>query len=217
MPKPIAGVSMLQKIARSLNILLLCMVLDSMPSFGAENGTESGAEILPPQGATGTEAISFENDVIKLRLRPRTTQQMAAFFEARGFPQAMRQRLAKYCFMTVVMKNKSTDVVWLELDNWRFQSAHGSVERIPRSHWPPLWQQMHIPLAAQSTFRWTLLPERLDFQPQEGEGGNILLVPIKATFALRARFAVGKDKRTAFNIHVSNLRCASDPEREERL
>jgi hypothetical protein len=181
---------------------LLGMFLLNMPAMGADKAVR--------QDVKDKDGIRFENAMIQLRLRPRTAQQMAAFFEARGFPKPMRQALAKYCFMTVVMKNRSSQVVWLDLDNWRFQSAHRVIARIPRSQWPPLWQKMHIPMAAQSTFRWTLLPEQLDFQPQEGEGGNIILNSTNRPFALLARFAVGKDKQSSFNIHLSNLRCAGD-------
>jgi hypothetical protein len=54
---------------------------------------------------------------------------------------------------------------------------------------------MNIPLARQSTFRLTLLPETLDFQPDEQEGGNIILPPTRAPILLQADFVTGSDKR----------------------
>lgn len=51
--------------------------------------------------------------------------------------------------------------------------------------------------ARQPTFRWTLLPENLDFQPDEREGGNIML-PRTRDPLLRLKF--------------DNLYCAEDPQ-----
>jgi len=154
---------------------------------------QAGEEVITP---------TYEDKHIQLRLFPRTTEQMAAFFEARGFPAAMRAELESYCFITAVIKNKSNTVIWLDLNKWQFTSALFSplkkIQRIPRSQWPPLWEKMKIPMASQSTFRWTLLPEQLDFQPDESEGGNIILKKPKTPFTLTARFVVdetGPDAR----------------------
>lgn len=133
---------------------------------------------------------SYEDTQIRLRLFPRTTEQMAAFFEARGFPQEMRAALEHYCFFTVVIDNKSQNIVRLDLQDWHFSSMSKDIRRIPRSQWPPLWQKMNIPLSSQSTFRWTLLPERLDFQVEESEGGNVIVEKTENNFSLRARFSV---------------------------
>jgi hypothetical protein len=72
---------------------------------------------------------------------------------------------------------------------------------------------MAAPLPSQSTFRWTLLPEALDFRPDESEGGNITLERTAESFALEARFAVGAD-RTGGDIEVrlDGLHCAEDPQ-----
>ncbi len=146
--------------------------------------------VLSVQAAEKPVLPSYEDEQIRLRIFPRTTEQMSAFFEARGFPKRMLAELEPYCFFTVVIENKSKNIIWLELKKWSFSSAQKRVRRIPRSQWLPLWDKMNIPLAAQSTFRWTLLPERLDFQPDENEGGNVILEKSKRPFSLVAQFDV---------------------------
>jgi hypothetical protein len=63
----------------------------------------------------------------------------------------------------------------------------------------------------QSTFRWTLLPAKLDFQADEREGGNITLSRTDKPFSLHATFATGKDKQgPRIDVQMKDLRCAED-------
>lgn len=153
----------------------------------------------------------FENEQLRLRLSPRTTEQMAAFFEARGFPAAMIQQLTGYCFFTVTIKNKTNKSLWLNLSDWDFSADQQSLTRLPKSTWPPIWKALNIPQAAQATFRWTLLPESLQFYANESEGGNIVLQKTPRPFVLRARFAVGKEQ-VPLMATLHNLRCADSIE-----
>jgi len=150
---------------------------------------------------------SFENLQLRLKLFPRSTEQMAGFFEARGFPVAMIQQLSNYCFFTVVIKNKSNDKLWLDLREWNFSTKQQPLSRIPRSMWPPIWEKLNVPLAAQATFRWTLLPETLHFYANESEGGNIILQKTSTPFTLRARFSLGKNNMSMIAT-VNDLQCA---------
>ncbi|NOX91826.1 MAG: hypothetical protein GXP18_05070 [Gammaproteobacteria bacterium] len=154
---------------------------------------------------------SFENAQLRLQLFPWSTEQMAAFFEARGFPTAMIEELSAYCFFTASIKNKRNAVLQLDLTNWDFVSRDGRLQRIPRSQWPPLWKKMNVPLASQSTFRWMLLPETLHFYAHEKEGGNIVLKKTKAIFSLRARFGLGENTGPVVAM-VNNLQCADATE-----
>lgn len=167
-----------------------------------------GADKISPPG--------FENDLIRLRLMPRSPEQMAGFFEARGFPIAMANNLSNYCFFTVVIKNKSNDVLWLDLSEWKFLSGQQRLHRFPRSHWLTLWKKMDVPQASQATFRWTLLPEELDFRPDEGEGGNIILEKTDKPFLLQARFAQGKNKNAGMvTATINHLRCSNSQEADK--
>jgi len=149
---------------------------------------------------------------LSVEFQPRTPDQMSAFYTARGFPSRMVELLRQQCFITVRIRNTSTDVVWLELANWRFSAAQQPLNRLHRDYWKTRWQQMNIPLASQSTFRWTLLPETLDFQPDEQEGGNIILPRTREPVSVQAEFATGVDKRgPRVRLRFDNLHCAEDP------
>jgi len=71
---------------------------------------------------------------------------------------------------------------------------------------------MQIPLEHQSTFRWTLLPEILDFQPEEREGGNIILPRSDQPMQIHASFPTRADKSgDPLTVIFNNIKCAKDP------
>jgi hypothetical protein len=149
---------------------------------------------------------------LTVALDPRTPEQIAAFYEARGFGRAMIDLLTEQCYITVYIHNKSREIVWLDLDHWRFGDARAVITRRDRGYWQQRWEAMDIPLAHRSTFRWTLLPEQLDFRPDEREGGNIILPRTGRPFTVSARFDTGAD-RAGMPIHISfdNVQCADSP------
>ena len=81
---------------------------------------------IPPQ---------YDSPELALGLMPRTPQQIAAFYEARGFSEQMIQKLKQQCFITVWIHNKSSQVIWLDLSRWRFNNADGVVARRDRHYW----------------------------------------------------------------------------------
>ncbi len=158
------------------------------------------------------DPLVFENNQIKVRLTPRTPDQMAAFYSARGFPEEMVKIVRQQCFITVVIRNQSDDILWLDTDNWRFESADGPVTRYGRPYWQKRWAELQALAPSQATFHWTLLPEALDFRPNEGEGGNIVLSRVAKPFSITANFAIGKDKKGGrVEVRFDSVRCVEDP------
>lgn len=148
---------------------------------------------------------------LEIGFTPRSPQQMGSFYEARGFPKEMREVLAKQCFITVGILNNSNKKIWLDLSNWKFSSAGKTIEREHRDAWKKRWQDMNIPLNKQSTFRWTLIPETLDYLPGEHEGGNIVLPFTDKPVSLTATFATGENKQgETITITTDKLFCAED-------
>ncbi|MDT8404293.1 hypothetical protein [Sulfuriflexus sp.] len=161
--------------------------------------------------AAQPERRVFENDFLKLTVNPRTAQQMAAFYEGRGFPAEAILLTRTACFFTIGIHNKSRDILWLETANWRFQTASGPLKRVTREEWQQRWQRIGLALPHQSTFRWTLLPAELDFQADEHEGGNITLSRTDKPFSLHASFATGRDKQgPRIDVRIADLRCGED-------
>lgn len=155
------------------------------------------------------QKFQFNSPQLKISLTPRTPEQIGAFYEGRGFSKAMINILKQQCFLTVIIKNKSRNILWHDLSNWNFTSSNKNILRYNRAYWKNKWQKMHIPLAHQSTFRWTLLPESLDFRSNEAEGGNIILPYTNTPVTLRAVFKAKADNSgKPVNIKINNIRCA---------
>lgn len=167
--------------------------------------------LLVAPDIAGSES-HYDSPELEVGLNPRTPQQIAAFYEARGFSKPMVAALKQQCFITVWVHNKSQNIIWLDLSQWQFRYATGAVIRHDRHYWKDEWNKMQIPLAHQSTFRWTLLPEVLDFQPGEREGGNIILPRDERPIQLQASFPIRADKSgIPISIVFNNIVCAKDP------
>lgn len=163
-----------------------------------------------PEGASGPYTYSSAQLIVALD--PRTPEQIAAFYEARGFGRPMIELLSTQCYITVFIHNTGQDIVWLDLAQWHFSDAQGDLARRNRGYWQLRWQDMDIPMAHQATFRWTLLPERLDFRPDEREGGNIILPRSGRPLTVRARFDTGADRSGApIHVRFDNVQCVDTP------
>jgi len=168
--------------------------------------------LTPASWSNAATPLQYDSLELAVGLIPRTPQQIAAFYEARGFNTSMVEKLKQQCFITVWIHNKSSQVIWLDLVQWRFSNSDGVIERRDRHHWQAVWNEMQIPLAHQSIFRWTLLPEILDFQPDEREGGNIILPRDDKPIQIQASFPTRADKSgTPIKVNFNNIQCAKDP------
>lgn len=152
-----------------------------------------------------------ENDKLLVVLIPHTPEQMAAFYEARGFPRNAIERIRKTCFVTVHIKNKSRSTIWLEQKNWHASNNDKPLPRLGRDYWDEQWDDIELPLAKRSTFGWTQLPEVRDLQADEPVGGNIVFPGTTDTFDLVAYFYLGKDKRGGMLVtRFENIQCPKD-------
>ena len=164
-------------------------------------------------GVAATQLPGVSTEQIEIQFAPRTPNQLMSFYEARGFPAEMIDILSQQCFITVRIHNKSKEKIWHDLANWQFSHNGKPLAREPRNYWLDKWQTMNMPQASISTFRWTLIPEALDYLPDEEEGGNIILPRVKGPISVKARFATGDDKQgAALTIEYDELYCAENKE-----
>ncbi len=138
---------------------------------------------------------------------------MMSFYEARGFPPKMIDILSKECFITVRLHNTSGEKIWHDLADWQFSHNGKPLERKHRNYWLDQWHTMNMPLASISTFRWTLIPETLDYLPDEEEGGNIILPRVDGAISVKASFATGDDRQgEVITIEYDRLYCSENKE-----
>jgi hypothetical protein len=188
-------VNVLPVFNRHLVITLLCSAIISIEAAAA-----------PEQAKHTTDSG------IHIELSPRTPDQIASFYEARGFPRQMIEVLRQQCFFTVRLLNRRDEIVWLELSNWAFSHEGKPLHRPHRDAWQQRWQNMNMPMASRATFRWTLLPETLDYLPDEEEGGNIILPRVQGDIQLHAVFKTGQNKLgPQLEMDFTMLNCAASP------
>lgn len=151
----------------------------------------------------------IENNNLLVVLVPRSPDQMAAFYEARGFPQTAIERIRQTCFMTVHIENKSRDVIWLDLDQWRFTAAGKPLQRLDTSYWEAQWDAIDLRQASRSTFGWTQLPPLRDLRPDEPVGGNLVFPGTTGTLTIEASFHTGADRQGGpISIGFGNIGCS---------
>lgn len=161
-----------------------------------------------PVQAKQNSRYQYNDNQIKISLSPRTPEQIAAFYEGRGFKKEMVNKLKQQCFITIGIHNKSKDILWHDASKWIFTSKSGNIQRLDRTHWKSVWKEMNIPLAHQSTFHWTQLPEKLDFRSSEGEGGNIILPYTNQPITLKAEFKTKANKSgKPINVMIDGIQC----------
>ena len=155
-----------------------------------------------------------ENDDMLMVLMPHTPEQIAAFYEARGFPKNALDLISKTCFVTVHIENKSNRIIWLETVNWDLSSNQQTLQRLGKDYWDARWDEIKLPLANRATFGWTQLPVQRDLQPDEPVGGNIVLHGDIGKFNLKARFLTGKDKRGGLlEVRFQDIECPTEEPR----
>ena len=164
-------------------------------------------------GTAAPQPLVISTGEMEIQFVPRSPDQLMSFYEARGFPSEMIDILSEQCFITVRIHNKSAAKIWHDLGTWQFSHENKPLERKHRNYWLDKWREMAMPMASISTFRWTLLPETLDYLPDEEEGGNIILPRVQGPITLKASFATG-DHKQGDVIHIQNdkLFCAENPE-----
>jgi hypothetical protein len=169
--------------------------------------------ILVISATQPVQPVVIDTAEFTIEMTPRTPDQMRSFYEARGFPVEMLDEISRYCFITTGITNKGKDKLWLDLSQWEYSSGGKIIERRHRSQWKAHWQKTGMPKSSQATFRWTLMPETLDYLPGEREGGNVTLPFTPGHFTLEASFRTGDDKKgEIINIRTDKLFCAEDPE-----
>ena len=161
---------------------------------------------IPPSFAADAR---LAREGVEIFISARTPEQVSAFYSARGLPPVALQELSKICFLTVSLHNRRTTTLWLEPAAWRFMDAQGKpITRVSRQEWTARWTTLQVPLAAQSTFGWTQLPESRDLYPEESVGGNIAILPSVGNFSLIARFRTGAEgEGPALELTVPGLSC----------
>ena len=163
-----------------------------------------------PKGETEKKdgTVSVANATLSFKMIARTPEQMAAFYEGRGFPAKATNVFSDVCFFTVIVKNLSRDIVWLEPASWQINRESGeNIKRLGQQYWRKRWQQLNLPKNNQATFRWTLLPTSRDLRPDEGVGGNLVLAATPGKIMVTPVFRLGAEGQSRLKLATQTIRC----------
>ena len=150
----------------------------------------------------------YEDDDIGFRVVPRSPDNIIAFYQGRGFPQAAIDEIKKTCYVTFLMRNLGDTIIWLDLENWRYSSEDPGFRRLKRSYWKEKWLEIKMPMAFQSTFGWSLLPDVRDLHPDEGVGGSATFTFTDKPIVVEARFKLGRNMDEGEKIiRFDQVRC----------
>lgn len=163
------------------------------------------ATLLP--AAENKPSLIYEDADVYMRLVLRSPEQLSGFYQGREFPDKAVKAILDTCYVTPIIKNKRFDVLWLDLDQWKF-IADKPVPRIKRDYWDQRWRELGLKQAHQSTFGWTLMPERRDLRVDESVGGAVVIPWQDKAFNLVARFPTGESRDGAVKeIQFKGVRC----------
>ncbi|MDH4273868.1 MAG: hypothetical protein OEW08_02395 [Gammaproteobacteria bacterium] len=164
-----------------------------------------------PSMSVMAEDWRYEDADVVISGNNRSPDQVASFYEGRGFPKAMIDEARQRCFIVWGIHNKTNHVLWMDLEKWTFTHGRAHVARTTRAQWFKRWEQIQAPQNARSTFRWTLLPETLDLQPDEGVGGNVTLAATRGPFDVEFSFVVGETRAKKIKrVLIKGVQCAFD-------
>jgi len=121
--------------------------------------------------------------------------------------------------VTVVIRNHSDRVVWLEPARWTVETEAGQVASpLTPGEWGAEWDQVGLPAAQRATFQWTQLPRSRDLQPHEPVGGNLAFRRFPGKFTLKMTFATGKARDgKPIRAEIPGLSCKVDPNTSNRI
>jgi len=190
-------------------LLLLCTSANSASIENIENLERKNTK--QKIASLKTNTFVFKTKQVRIKLRPRSPEQIAAFYFGRGFPLAMVNEIKQLCFITVSLHNRSKHKLLLDFTNWYFNSKTNALKRYTNSYWIKIWKKHKYPKPSIATFTWTTLKDQFEFQPDEYEAGNIILkrssdlINIKGTL-----FLLKNNKPVPIKINFEGIRCVQN-------
>jgi hypothetical protein len=136
----------------------------------AASGVERGAD-----GETGLAKWRFTSGEVEIELIQRLPDQTRGFFEARQFPAAVADEIARNCIFQTIIRNPGTSgaggPLAVDLATWRV--SHDGVEGGVKlkEPWLASWPGTAVGQAARLAFQWALFPTRQEFLPGDYNWG----------------------------------------------
>jgi hypothetical protein len=136
----------------------------------------AAAEVVrSADGETGLAKWSFTAGDVEIELIQRLPDQTRGFFQARDFPNAVADEIARNCIFQTIIRNTDASgagsPVAIDLETWRIRhdGAEGGVKL--KESWLASWPEATVGQAARLAFKWALFPTRQEFLPGDYNWG----------------------------------------------
>lgn len=160
---------------------------------------------------TGLRHWQWQEAGIHFKLTQRLPDQTRAFFGARGFDKAARERIALACVFQSEFKNTAGNdepPVEYDLSEWRVHTDEEVRPLMVRETWKPIWQEHDLPKAARIAFEWALLPTYQEYATGDYNWGMTAYgLPPGSEFDLEFSWQRGDQHYTR---RINGIECPPD-------
>ncbi len=163
------------------------LLLAALPAIAG-----AGDVVRSVDGETGLAKWSFTAGDVGIELIQRLPDQTRGFFQARNFPPAVADEIARNCIFQTIIRNNgasgSGSPVTVNLETWRIRhdGVEGGVKL--KEPWLASWSEASAGPAARLAFQWAMFPTRQEFLPGDYNWGMT---------------AFGLSPGSAFDLHVT--------------
>ncbi len=162
---------------------------------------------------TGLVGWKLHAGVLELELVQRLPDQTRAFFQARGFPAEIADRIARACVMQTIVRNigqpDKAQAVRVDLQEWRLKYRNVVRPIKLKETWLAEWTEDTVSPAARIAFRWATFPTEQIFEPRGDYNWGMTSygLPPGAEFDLQVVWHEGLQRHTAW---LRYIQCAAD-------
>jgi len=157
------------------------------------------------------DKMIYQDDDVYLRFIQLTPHQIGSFYEGREFKKAAVDKLTASCYVTVIIKNRSDDFLWIDIAKWEFIQNGRKIIQQDRTYWNKQWDEINLKQAHRSTFNWTLMPAERNLYPHEDVGGRIPIPMQTKPFTVVLNFPTGENKQgKTKTVKMENVICKLD-------
>jgi hypothetical protein len=146
---------------------------------------------------------------VAITVQPLTAKWRTAFYNGRGFTEAVIRPYVQACGFSFDMRNDGASALSVRLQDWRTMDASGKegALRLPQT-WDAEWEKAGIAEAGRIAFRWAQFQSEIAFEPGDWIMG---MATLEARPAAPFRLlAVYRDEKGRHEILIENLACAAD-------
>ncbi len=163
--------------------------------------------LLPaPAAANSQSPWHGAREGVALKATALQREQVAAFYQARGFAPAAIADYAAACVFSLELHNGGRQPLRLRLADLRAQSPSGTVRFRQPQAWQAEWDRLGVAEPARIAFRWAQFQAGQEFAPGDWIMGMAALERrIDAPFRLVLQFS---DRKRSHEIAIDHVRCA---------